>query len=275
MTHNGKRATYTVTLDKCSATNTPSASATATYYSTTLSTITLPTRSYTISFTNNVSGATASSTSTLTSTYTFNGWYTGSCASPGTLVASTAATPALQSSVSGYTDSSKRWTRTSAATLYAGWDTTVGNYSAVTLPTITRTGSTCGWSTSSTATTIQYASGASITPTANTTLYGVCVTNISLNANGGTGGSTSTTVNYNATTLGTITNPTRANTTGTRTVSGFTKTTSATNSTVSSTTTLNSTNTTTYTFNGWYKEYMILSPIQYTYFTYTSILRSE
>ena len=178
VTHSGKRATYTVTLKKCSATNTPTSSTTATYYSTTLGALaTLPTKSsFTISgFTapagNNASGATVSSTTSLTATNTFNGWHIGSCASPGTLVASSASTPALQASVSGYTDSSKHWTRTSAATLYAGFTT-----QAKTLPTITKTGGfACGWTaTSSGATDFTYASGASITPTANTTLYGVC-----------------------------------------------------------------------------------------------------
>ena len=107
----------------------------------------------------------------------------------------------------------------------------------VTLPTITRTGSTCGWATSSTATTWNYASGASITPTSNLTLYGVCRNNITLNQNGATtNGSTSATVNYNATSLSAITVPQRK-----YTVSGFTKTTSGANSTVSATTTLTST----------------------------------
>ncbi|MBR3138616.1 hypothetical protein IKG38_01195 [Candidatus Saccharibacteria bacterium] len=254
VTHSGKRATYTVTLSQCSATTNGSTSATATYYSTTLSAITNPQRAYTISFANNVSGAMASSTSTLTSTYTFNGWYTGSCASPSTLVASNATTPALQASVSGYTDSSKRWTRTSAATLYAGW-----TGQAKTLPTITKTGYTCGWTTSSTGTTIEYASGASITPTSDLALNSVCIAKsytITLNKNGATNTPTaSTTVTYNNTTLDNIaTLPTKDNTTATRTVSGFTKTTSANNSTISSTDTLNSTQTTTYTFKGWYKE---------------------
>ena len=242
-----------------------STSTTATYGATTLAAITNPTRANTTG-TRTVSGftkttsatnATVSSTSTLnstnTTTYTFNGWYKESGAT--NKIASNATTPALQASTT-YTNSSKQWTYTTAGaiTLYAGWTASAGAYSAVTLPTITRTGSTCGWSTSSTATTISYASGASFTPTANTTLYGVCRNNITLNANGGSGGSTSTTATYGATSLAAITNPTRANTTGTRTVSGFTKTTSATNATVSSTSTLNSTNTTTYTFNGWYKE---------------------
>ena len=238
-----------------------STSTTATYGATTLAAITNPTRANTTG-TRTVSGftkttsatnATVSSTSTLnstnTTTYTFNGWYKESGAT--NKIASNATTPALQASTT-YTNSSKQWTYTTAGaiTLYAGWTASAGAYSAVTLPTITRTGSTCGWSTSSTATTISYASGASFTPTANTTLYGVCRNNITLNANGGSGGSTSTTVNYNATTLGTITNPTRAN--STYTVSGFTLTTSGANATVSST--ANKTSTQTYTFNGWYKE---------------------
>ena len=256
MTLTGKASTYTVTLDKCSATNTPSSSATATYYATTLSSITLPTRSHTISgFTipsgNNASGATVSSTATLTSTYTFNGWYIGSCASPGKKVASNAATPALQASVSGYTDSSKRWIKDGTATLYAGW-----TGQAKTLPTITKTGYICGWTTTSTgATTIMYASGASMTPTGNTTLYGVCVANtytITLNSCNATNSpSSSTTATYNATTLSSITTPTRS-----YTVSGFTTPSgnNANGATVSNTTT----RTSTYSFVGWYTSYCLL-----------------
>ena len=237
VTHNGARQTYTVTLDKCGATNTPSSSTTATYYSTTLSSITVPTRAYTISFTNNVSGASASSTDTLTSTYTFNGWYTGSCASPSTKVATTAATPALLASVSGYTDSSARWTKTSGATLYASW-----TGQAKTLPTITKTGHTCKWHDATN--NVDYNSGASMTPTANISLTATCSPNtytITLDRNGGNTGSTSTTVTYGNTTLGSITTPTKPNTTNTRTVSGFTLTNSGANATVSSTSTLSAT----------------------------------
>ena len=247
--------TYTITLNGNGATTAGSTSATATYDATTLSTITNPSRAYNISgFTlpasNNAAGATVSSTSTLTSTYTFNGWYKESGAT--NKIASNATTPALQASTS-YTDANSKWTNDGAVTLYAGWTA-----QAKTLPTITKTGYTCGWTTTATnATTITYASGGSITPTAATTLYGVCTAKtytITLNGNGGTLGSTTTTATYDATTLSTITNPTKANATGTRTVSGFTLTTSGANATVSSTNTLNSTNTTTYTFNGWYKE---------------------
>ncbi|MBR2641301.1 InlB B-repeat-containing protein [Candidatus Saccharibacteria bacterium] len=170
VTHNGKRATYTVTLNQCSATTNGSTSATATYYSTTLSSITNPQRAYTVSGftkTTSASGATVSSTTTLTSTYTFGGWVDGSC-SGSTLVASNATTPTLQASVSGYTDSSKRWTRTSATTLYAKWTA-----QAKTLPTISWAGYTCRWQDANNTSTY-YNSGASVTPTANLTLQGVC-----------------------------------------------------------------------------------------------------
>ena len=175
VTLTGKAKTYTVTLDECGATNTPSSSATATYNATTLSAITVPTRSYTVSgFTrpsgNNASGATVSSTSTLTSSYTFNGWYINSCHMPETKIASSAATPVLEASVTNYTDSSGRWINNGTATLYARW-----SGGAKTLPTITKSGTTCGWTTvSSGAKSIMYASGASIKPKSNLTLYGVC-----------------------------------------------------------------------------------------------------
>ena len=220
-------------------------------------------------------------------TYTFKGWYKESAAT--NKIAGTGNTPTLETTTD-YTTGGK-WTNDGAVTLYAGWTASAGNYSAVTLPTITRTGSTCGWSTSSTATTISYASGASFTPTGNTTLYGVCVNNITLNANGGSGGSSTTTVSYGATTLGTITNPSRANTTGTRTVSGFTLPSGnkADNATVTypssgctSATNCKSTNTTTYTFNGWYKELgtckgdaTFKATYTSTYIDYTVIFKNE
>ena len=234
--------TYTITLNKNGATNSPTTSTTATYNATTLAAIaTLPTRSHTISgFTKTTSAtnSTVSATTTLTSTYTFNGWYKESGAT--NKIASNASTPALQASTS-YTDANSNWTNDGAVTLYAGW-----TGQAKTLPTITRTGSTCGWSTSSSATTITYNSGASLTPTGNITLYGVCVTNITLNNAGATTtGSTSATVNFNATALSSITLPQKK-----YTVSGFTVPSgnNASGATVSSTSTL----TGTYTLNGWY-----------------------
>ena len=103
-----------------------------------------------------------------------------------------------------------------------------------------------GTISSSTSASTSYVVGggdSTITPSATPKSY-----TITLNGNGATtAGSTSTTVSYKATTLGTITNPQRK-----YTISGFTLPASnnATGATVSSTSTLTS----TYTFNGWYKE---------------------
>ncbi|MBP3799727.1 MAG: InlB B-repeat-containing protein, partial [Bacilli bacterium] len=191
--------TYAITLNKNGATNTPTANITATYDSATLNpaSITLPTRSYTVSgfgldASRKSNGATVSSTSALTSTYTFDGWTTEQ--NSGSLLLSKDATPVLQSNVSGYTNASGNWTRDNTATAYAKWLTTSGTTSAtVKLPKIEKTGYTCGWTESSTGTTITYASEESITPTANKTLYGVCTANtytVTANSNGGSIAST-------------------------------------------------------------------------------------
>ena len=174
---------YTITLNGNGATNTYTTSTKATYKSTTLAAIaTLPARSYTVSGftkTSSATDATVSSTDSLTSTYSFTGWYKEAAAT--NKIASNAATPALEASTS-YTNSSKQWTSTSAQTLYAGWDNTVSG-AKITLPTITKEGYTCGWATSSTATTYTYTSGqTNVVPTSNLTLYGVCTikSNLSL-----------------------------------------------------------------------------------------------
>ncbi|MBQ6487371.1 hypothetical protein IJI89_03015 [Candidatus Saccharibacteria bacterium] len=98
-------------------------------------------------------------------------------------------------------------------------------------------------STSSASTTYTVGNGTTtLTPSATANKY-----TITLNGNGATtAGSASTTATYNATTLAAITVPQRK-----YTVSGFTTTNNrASGATVSSTSTLTS----TYTFNGWYKE---------------------
>ncbi len=164
---------YDITLNGNGATTAGSASTKATYGQGTLNTITNPSRSYTISgFTgpagNNADGATISSNSTLTSNYTFNGWYKESGAT--NLIASNATTPVLQANTD-YTDSNGNWNYNSGVTLYAGW-----TGQSKTLPTITRNGYSCGWTETPTgATSIQYASGSSLTPSSNITLYGVCI----------------------------------------------------------------------------------------------------
>ena len=165
--------TYAITLNGNGATTAGSPSTTATYNNSSLSAITIPQRKYTISgFTipasNNASGATVSSTSTLTSTYTFNGWYKENGAT--NKIANNAATPVLLASTS-YTNGDAGWTYDGTRTLYAGWTA-----QAKTLPTITKTGYSCGWTETNTgASSITWASGASLTPAKNYTLYGVCV----------------------------------------------------------------------------------------------------
>ncbi len=165
--------TYTITLNGNGATTAGSTSTTATYNNSSLSAITRPQRKYTISgFTipasNDALGATVSSSSTLTSTYTFNGWYKENGAT--NKIANNAATPVLLASTS-YTNGDAGWTYDGTRTLYAGWTA-----QAKTLPTITKTGYSCGWTETNTgASSITWASGASLTPAKNYTLYGVCV----------------------------------------------------------------------------------------------------
>lgn len=156
----------TVTLNKNGGTANGTASVKATYNSSTLnpSSITLPQRKYTISYNANGTGITMPSSSTVS--YTLNGWYTA--ASNGSKVLSNTTSPALQASVSNYTDANKKWIRTSATTLYAQWTS-----ASFTLPSISKTGYTCKWAEGS-ATGTQYAGGTSRTPTANTTYYAVC-----------------------------------------------------------------------------------------------------
>lgn len=102
---------------------------------------------------NGGSCSTSSLNSTATVTYSLNGWYTA--ASGGT------------KRVNGNTS----YTPSATETLYAQWGSSTGSYSAITLPTATRTGYIFkGWSTSSTATS---GSTGSYTPTGNVTLYAV------------------------------------------------------------------------------------------------------
>ena len=162
---------YTVTLNGNGATTAGTASTIATYNSTTLGSISNPQRGYTVSFNLNGTGATATTTS-LTATSTFNGWYTA--ASGGSKVASNATTPALQASISGYTDASSRWIKTGNATVYAQWTAR-----SVTLPAISKSNHTCNWNTNSSGSGASYNGGASFTPSGNITLYAKCTANSS------------------------------------------------------------------------------------------------
>ncbi len=208
ITANWDAITVPINLDKNNATNTPTNKLTIKYETSALnpSTITVPERVYTVSFNENSTGANISSTNSLESRYTFDAWNT-KADGKGLDVINNSSTPALISNVSGYTNASGLWIKSTSTTLYAKWSD--GN---VTLPTISKTGYTCGWATSSTGD-IVYNSGAIYEPTDNVTLYGKCNPNsytITLNNNEATtNGSTSSKVTYLDTKLKKITNPKR------------------------------------------------------------------
>ena len=144
------KATMTITFDGQGATSAGTTSTTATFGSTP-SNITIPTRSYTVSYNAN-SGSVGTSSST--ANYIFNGYYTGTGGS---------GTQYFNSSGVG----TRNWDITSNTTLYASWTST-----SVTLPTPSRTGYTFqGWYTASNGGTKAGAAGAQYTPTSSTTLY--------------------------------------------------------------------------------------------------------
>ena len=204
--------TYTLTLNSNDATSAGTTSLTATYNSSAISqsSMTLASKSFTISGFGTAAarksdGATVSSTSTLTSTATLSGYYTASTG--GSLILAANSTPTFNTgSVSGYL-SSGTWVRDANTTLYAQFRAMPSK----TLPTITKTGYTCGWTTSSTGTTIQYQSGGNLIPTGNTTLYGVCTADtytITYELNGGSQSNPKTTYNVETDTF-TLVNPTK------------------------------------------------------------------
>ncbi|MBR3324140.1 hypothetical protein IKG24_01190, partial [Candidatus Saccharibacteria bacterium] len=185
VTITGKASTYTLTLTNTNATTSGSTAARVTYNSSTVyggtsgtSAITNPSRSYTISgfdtSYNNASGATVSSTASKTYSYSFDGWYTEASNGTRLITSAKALVPSVTVGGTNYTNASSQWVATSGTTLYAHW----ANGTAITLPTITKTGYTCGWTTSTSTSAITYASGYSgLVPTANMTLHGVCKIN--------------------------------------------------------------------------------------------------
>ena len=156
-----------------------------------------PTKNLTVTINANNQGATISKTS-VSQAQTFNGWtVTG-------LNTSTAKTGTSSSSVTtAYTGTSTKntyfknltATNNGTVTFTANWTNT-----AVTLPTITKTGYTCGYADTTTGA-IKYASGSKYTPSGETskTLYAKCNANtytITYNANGGSGSMSKTTCTY-------------------------------------------------------------------------------
>ena len=178
--------TYTISLNKNGATNSPTTSTTVKYGGTKLGKLaTLPEKKYTVKFNKNGTGATISSSS-LSSIAPFNGWYTK--ATSGTKVASKATTPVLVKRVSGYTNADGKWIKSTATTLYAGF----GSQPSITLPTIKKIGYTCSWNTKSDGSGTENDVGASYTPSKDITLYGRCSANkftIKYRGNGSNNGS--------------------------------------------------------------------------------------
>ena len=110
--------------------------------------------------------------STTTTTYTLNGWYRESGST--NKIATSATAPALQANTI-YTNGSSQWAYTSGVTLYAGWTPSTTSPNSITLPTISKTGYTCGWKDNNGQ---NYTSGQpDVMPTSNLTLYGVCTVN--------------------------------------------------------------------------------------------------
>ncbi len=189
---------YTITLDNASATTNGTASIYTTYntnvyldssrakaMTTSANPITKPSRVYTVTY--NANSGSVSPTSA-TSTYTFKGYY--SAASNGTqyINASGNITSDGLTAGKGYS---------AAATWNAQW-----SGGSVTLPTPTRTGYTFGgWYKESALTNKVGDAGVSYTPTANVTLYAKWTANtytVTLDSNGGTGGSASVLATYDA-----------------------------------------------------------------------------
>ena len=156
-----------------------------------------PTKKLTVTINANSQGATISATS-VNQAQIFNGWtVTG-------LNTSTAKTGTSSSTITtAYTGSSTKntyfknltATNNGTVTFTANWTNT-----AVTLPTITKTGYTCGYATSASGS-IAYESGSKYTPSGETskTLYAKCNANtytITYNANGGSGTMSKTTCTY-------------------------------------------------------------------------------
>ena len=156
-----------------------------------------PSKTLTVNINANSQGATISKTS-VSQAQTFNGWtVTG-------LNTNTAKTGTASNAVTtAYTGTSTKNTyfknltptNNGTVTFTANWGNT-----AVTLPTITKTGYTCGYATSASGA-IAYTSGSKYTPSGETskTLYAKCNANtytITYNANGGTGSMNKTTCTY-------------------------------------------------------------------------------
>ncbi len=185
--------TYKVTLNNQSATSAGTSTVNATYGKN-ISNITVPSKSYKVTFVYD-----STKTEEKTVSYKFGGYYTQVNGS---------GTQFINANGAG----SKAYNLTSDTTLYAKW--TASN---TTLPTPTKSGYTfSGWYTASSGGTKVGDGGSSYTPTSNITLYAQWTSNtykLTVNPNGGTwnGSTSSSTFTATAGSTKTIANPTSPN----------------------------------------------------------------
>ena len=159
---------YTITLDKNTSTNTPTASVEATFDSSVLSpsSITLPERKYTVTFDMKSTGITKPNN--LTATYTFDGWTTTKDGS--TYLLNNAANIGFNANVTGLTNANKKYIKADGTTAYAHF-----SGGSVTLPALNKSQHECKWYTNSACTTGETNPGATVTPTSNIKYYAKCV----------------------------------------------------------------------------------------------------
>ena len=233
LTANWSAVSYKIAFAGGGATGGSTADQTLTYDVATALTANGFTRAYKVTF--NANGGTCG-TSSLTANYSFAGWKSSVAAGTYGSTSSACTTAVTTSAIIGNKYYVKNLAVNGTVTFTAQW-----NSASVTLPTPTRTGYTFnGWNTASDGSGTSYASGASYTPSAATTLYAQWTANtytIKFNGNGATGGSTADqTITYDVATALTANGFTRAY-----------KVTFNANSGTCSTSSL----TATYSFNGW------------------------
>ena len=163
--------TYTISYD--SYVGTVATKPTTGTYGTQL-TISKPTKNIVVSFNGNSQGATISSTSSITKAYTFNGWTSssGDGLESTALYGSSSATSAWSGSSTKYSYFKNLRSTSGTVKMTSNWTAPT-----ITLPTVTKTGYTCVWNSSSDGKgSLTVASGKTYTPTTaeTRTFYAYC-----------------------------------------------------------------------------------------------------
>ncbi len=171
--------TYKITLDKgnCKENGTEEITATENSSTITPTTITRAKSTYTINgfeldAKRNSDGATVSSTNPITTSSYANKYYTTKNGNTPILDVTSDGTPSWTNNTIANYLKEGTWIGTSEKTIYAKC-----NNQTVTLPEITKTNHTCGWTQLKTGTTIQFQSKEQIQPQEDITLYGICIKN--------------------------------------------------------------------------------------------------